>query len=259
MSTSRTTLQAKPRESAGKGVARRLRAQGLMPAVVYGRYLKNTKHIAVEPLAIKAAVATPGRLNTLITLKVDGEPDRLVLLKDVQLDPVSKQMLHADFVDVRENEKVKVKVPLRLVGKPVGVTEGGILSQARRELDVWALPTAIPEKIEVDVSHLKMAQALHVNDIKLPEGIDGRPTVNFTVAVVSVPEKEEVVAPVAAPEGVAVGEAVPAEAGAAPGAAAAPGEQKAAPGAAPAAKEEKPKKDEKAKKDEKSKKDEKKK
>jgi large subunit ribosomal protein L25 len=254
MTTSRTTLQAKPRESAGKGVARRLRAQGLMPAVVYGRHLKETKHIAVDPVAIKAAVATPARLNTLITLKLDGEPERLVLLKDVQLDPVSKQLLHADFLNVRENEKVKVNVPLRLIGKPVGVAEGGILSQARRELEVWTLPSAIPEKIEVDVSHLKMAQALHVNDIKLPEGIEVKTTTNFTVAVVAIPEKEEVVAPVEAVEGAVPGAAPTAEAGAAPAGAAAAGDQKAAPGAAaPAAKEEKSKKDEKPKRDEKKK------
>ena len=72
-----------------------------------------------------------------------------MLLKDYQQDPVSREVLHADFIDVRENEQVKVNVPLVLIGKPVGVTEGGILSQSRRELEVYALPGAIPEKIEV--------------------------------------------------------------------------------------------------------------
>jgi len=226
MAIHRTTLKAIPRQGSGKGTARRLRLEGQIPAVVYGRHLAAPAHIAVDPLAIKQAIATPARFNTLITLKMDGAQERQVLLKDVQLDPVSREMLHADFLDVHEDEKVKVNVPLLLIGKPVGVLEGGILSQARRQLEVWAVPSAIPEKIEVDVSHLKMAQALHINEVKLPAGIDVKPTINFTVAVVSVPEKEEVVAPAPTAEEGAV--AAPAEAGAE----AKPG---AAPGAAPAA------------------------
>jgi large subunit ribosomal protein L25 len=106
MTIHRTTLQAKPREGSGKGSARRLRAQGLIPAVVYGRHLGAPAHIAVDPVAIKQAIATPSHLNTLITLKLDGAPEeRQVLLKDVQLDPLSRQMVHADFLDVREDRK----------------------------------------------------------------------------------------------------------------------------------------------------------
>ena len=217
----------------------------MIPAVVYGRHSKTAQHIAVDPVEIKQAVAAPARLNTLIQLKLDGQGEKLVLLKDFQLDPVSRQMLHADFLEVREGERVKVKVPLVLVGKPVGVLAGGILSQAVRQIEVLALPTAIPDKIEVDVSHLKMAQALHINDVKLPEGIAVKPTVNFTVAVVSVPEKEEVVAPPPTEEAVPGAEGAPAAEGSkptAPGAAPPAGEAKAAApapaagkGAAPAA------------------------
>jgi large subunit ribosomal protein L25 len=246
MSIDRRTLEAKPRQEAGKGPARRLRAKGLIPAVVYGRHLDKPSHISVDPLAIKNAIATPHRFNTLIMLKVAEQGEKQVLLKDYQLDPVSREILHADFVEVRENEKVKVKVPLVLVGKPVGVAEGGILSQTRRDLEVLALPSAIPEKIEADVSHLKMAQALHINDIKLPPGIEVNTKVNYTLAVVAVPEKEEVVAPpptVAAPG--EPGAVAPAE-GAEAKPAAAPGtEAKAAPAAAAPAKKEEGKKEEK--------------
>lgn len=223
MAVDRTTLDAKPREGAGKGHARRLRAQGLVPAVVYGRHLDKPAHIAVDPLGIRKAIATPHKFNTLISLKLDGQGERQVLLKEYQQDPTTREILHADFVDVRENEKVKVKVPLVLVGKAVGVAEGGILAQARRELEVWALPNTIPEKIEADVSHLKIAQALHINDLKFPPGVEIKSHVNYTIAVVSAPEKEEVVAPVAT------------LAAAVPGAPAAAGDAKAAPGAAPAA------------------------
>jgi large subunit ribosomal protein L25 len=123
-----------------------------------------------------------------------------------------------------------VKVPLILIGKAIGVAEGGILSQQRRELEVWALPNAIPDKIEADVTNLKVAQALHVNDITMPAGVTVKTNVNYTLAVVAIPEKEEVVvAPVAA--------AVPGAPGApaAEGAAAAPAGKDGA--AAPAGKE----------------------
>jgi large subunit ribosomal protein L25 len=120
-----------------------------------------------------------------------------------------------------------------LIGKPVGVTEGGILSQSRREIEVYALPATIPEKIEADVSHLKIAQSLHINEVKLPQGVRVKSNVNYTLAVVSVPEKEEV-APVAAVATPVAG----APAAGAPGAAPAAADAKAAEGkgtAAPAA------------------------
>jgi large subunit ribosomal protein L25 len=245
MSVDRSVLECKPREGSGKGSSRRLRAQGLVPAVVYGRHLDKPAHIAVHPKGIRIAVMTPHKLNTLLILKGAGA-DRQVLLKDFQVDPVSREILHADFIEVRENEQVKVNVPVVLVGRAVGVAEGGILNQVRRELEVYALPNAIPEKIEVDVTPLKVAESLHINDLKLPAGVKVKTHVNFTVAVVAIPEKEEVVvAPVAA---AAVPGAPGAEAGkAAPGAGAEAG--KAAPGAgaeagkaaAPAKKDEKKK------------------
>jgi large subunit ribosomal protein L25 len=222
MSVTRNTLSAKARSGAGKGSARRLRTEGLVPAVVYGRHLQAPTHIAVDPVAVKKAIATPHKFNTLLTLQLEGQPERLVLLKDYQQDPVTREMLHADFIDVRENEQVKVSVPLVLVGRPVGVTEGGILSQTRRELELFALPAAIPEKIEADVSNLKIAQSLHINEVKLPQGVRVKSLVNYTVAVVSAPEKEEVVvAPVAAATAAA-------PAAGAPGAAPAAGEAKPA-------------------------------
>jgi large subunit ribosomal protein L25 len=254
MAIARSTLEGKPREGSGKGHSRRLRAAGSIPAVVYGRHSKGATHFSVDPISIKTAVSTPHRFNTLITLKIEGQPDRQVLVRDFQLDPVSRDLLHADFLEVREDEKVKVNVPLRLVGRPEGVAEGGILSQLRRELELYALPSAIPEKIDVDVSHLKMAQSIHVNEITLPPGVEAKTTINYTLAVVAVPEKEEVVAPpptaeaAVAEEGAApaAGEAKPAAG--APAKPGAPGAAEAKPAAAaPAGKKEEPKKEEKKK------------
>src|SRR5690349_8099792 len=107
MATNTSVLEAKARAGAGKGFARRLRAQGLIPAVVYGRHLENPAQIAVDPDAIRKAIATPHKLNTIITLKIEGKGEQQVLLKDYQQDPLTREILHADFIDVRETEAVK--------------------------------------------------------------------------------------------------------------------------------------------------------
>ncbi len=190
MSDNSRVLEAKPREGTGKGVARRLRASGLIPAVVYGKHLEKPAHIAVNPKAVRQAINTPHKFNTLIQIKVDGG-DRQVLLKDYQMDPVTRDILHADFIDVRPNEKVKVNVPLVLTGRAQGVADGGLLTQARREIEVWSLPAAIPERIEVDVTPMKITEVLHINDVKLPEGVSVKTNVNYTLAVLSAPEAAE--------------------------------------------------------------------
>lgn len=225
MSLTVSKLEAKSRTGAGKGFARRTRQEGLIPACVYGKHLEKPINIAVNAKALRAAVQTEKKLNTIIGLAVDGK-EHTVMLKDYQLDPVSKELLHADFIDVRENEQVKVKIPVVLTGKSVGVAEGGILSQMRRELEVWALPGAIPLTIDVDVTNMKIGSAMHINDVKMPAGITVKTHVNFTVAVVTAPEVEKVAEPTAA--AAAAPGAAPAAGAAAPAAA----DGKAAPAAA---------------------------
>ncbi len=220
MSVDQSSLETQSRTGTGKGAARKLRSQGLVPAVIYGKHLKEPRQIAVNPKSVRVAINTPHKLNTLITLKTDGTQE-LALLKDYQQDPVTREILHVDFLAVRETEQVKVNVPVVLTGKSVGVAEGGLLTQARRELEVYAMPRAIPEKIEVDVTNLKIAQALHINDVTLPAGVVVKSNVNFTLAVVSAPDT--------------AAEAAPAAAAAAAPAAAAPAAKGGAPAAAPAA------------------------
>src|SRR5438552_5418910 len=142
-------LAAKPREKSGKGPARQLRIKGLVPAVCYGPYDKPL-HVAVDPEAIKKAIATPHKFNTVIQLQVDGGETRTVLFKDFEKDPVDGHIVHADFLEVRLDKEVLVNVPVVLTGKPEGVTAGGILQQVSRTLPVLARPGDIPEKIEVD-------------------------------------------------------------------------------------------------------------
>jgi large subunit ribosomal protein L25 len=227
-----SNLVAQKREKSGKGPARQLRFKGLIPAVCYGPYDKPL-HVAVDPDALKKAIATPHKFNTVIKLQVDGGETRTVLFKDFEKDPVDGQVLHADFLEVRMDKDVVVNVPVILIGKPIGVTEGGILQQVARTLPVLCKPTDIPEKIEVDVSNLAIAESLHIKDVKAPAGVQFKVRGDQTIAVVNIPEKEEeVVKPAAAvvpgAEGAA---AVPGAAPGAPGA----GVAGAAPGAAGAA------------------------
>ncbi|MCL2625203.1 MAG: 50S ribosomal protein L25 [Cystobacterineae bacterium] len=189
-----TLVEAHIRPQAGKGAARKLRVQNLIPAVVYGKHLKEALHISVDPVAVRKAIQTPRKLNTVLTLSLNNGETHLVLLKDTQRHPLSDKLLHVDFLSVREEESVKVNIPIVLTGRPQGVIDGGVLSQQRRNLEVWALPASIPEQIEVDVSHLKMAQVLHVNDIAMPEGVVHKSNINFTVATISTPETESAAA-----------------------------------------------------------------
>jgi large subunit ribosomal protein L25 len=213
-------LNAERREGKGKGPARRLRSKGLIPAVVYGRK-GEPSHLAVDPTVLLAAIATPQRFNTLLRLAFDGN-EKHVLFKDYQVDPVSRKLLHADFLEVQLDQAVKVDVPVVTVGRAEGQTQGGILSLAAHDIVLEALPGKIPVRIEVDVTNLKIGQSIHISELKPPEGCKFRYSTDYVVAFVAVPEKEEVVAPVAA---------VPGAEGAAPVAGAAPG----TPGAAPAA------------------------
>src|SRR4051812_36168980 len=218
-----STLAAKSREKSGKGPARQLRMKGLVPAVCYGPYDKPL-NVAVDPDALKKAIATPHKFNTVIKLQVEGGGERTVLFKDYERDPLDGHVLHADFLEVRMDKDVVVNVPVVLIGRPAGVTEGGILQQVARTLPVICKPSDIPEKIEVDVSSLGIAESLHISDVKTPAGVKFKVRGDQTIAVVNIPEKEEeVVKPAAA--------AVPG----AEGAAAAPGAPGAAGAAAPAA------------------------
>ena len=235
MATEISTLAATPRPESGKGFARRLRMKGLIPAVCYGPFDKPV-HVAVDPNALKKAIATPHKLNTVIKLETESGP-RTVLLKSFDRDPVDGSVLHADFLEVRMDQDVDVGVPVVLTGKPVGAAEGGVLQQVLRSIRVRCKPDQIPQKIEVDVSSLGIAESLHVSDIKGPAGIKFITGGTQTVAVVAIPEKlEEVVKVVAAVEGAA---AAPGAAGAGTGAAAAPaaGDAKGGAGAPAAAAE----------------------
>ena len=231
-------LNAVKREE-GKGHAGRMRKTGAVPAVLYGKKFKASS-ISVNEKELELAVSTKSKLNVLLDLTIDGKDKMKVRIRDYQADQVTRQFTHVDFQVLDLKEKIMVEVPLQFVGKAKGVKEGGVLLMDRRLLSVKCLPTAIPENIEVDITELAIGDGIHVDELKLPEGIECPHEGNFSIVSVVAPMKEE---EVAAPAVAAVEGAVPAEGaapaagtpGAAPGAAPAAAGAKPAPGAAPAA------------------------
>ena len=164
-----TTLQAVKRGEKGKNEARRLRASGRLPAVVYGRTAADrTVHalpVSVEPKVLSRILQSGA--NTLITLRIDGEPEAQVLVKEYQLDPITGHLLHADFYRVAMDQTITVTVPIVLRGEARGVKQqDGVLDFVTRQISIECLPGNIPEHIEVDVSELMINQGVRVRDLQ---------------------------------------------------------------------------------------------
>ncbi len=161
------TLQAEKREGRGKNEARRLRAAGRIPAVVYGAEKNKAVEIAVDPKVLLRILHSESGVNTLIGLQGVDFAGGKVLVKEYQLDPIDHKLLHADFYAVAMDKAITVTVPIMLKGEPKGVKQqGGIVDFVNRELEVECLPGDIPEHIDVDVSELMMHQGIRVRDLQ---------------------------------------------------------------------------------------------
>jgi large subunit ribosomal protein L25 len=179
------------RAGTGKGSARALRRAGLVPGVVYGKGLTACT-VAVDPKALKQAIATEAGWNTLITLQGDGPFDgKVVILKDLQVHPLRRDMTHVDFQAVDLNQKVHVMVPVHVIGKSQGEKTGGQLHIIRHELEVVCLPSDIPTSINIDVAALNIGDVVHIEDVALPAGTEVPHEVNFTVITVTGHKAEE--------------------------------------------------------------------
>ena len=166
-----TQMKIEARTSTGKGISRKLRAAGRIPGIVYGRGMEPVA-ISVEPKALLSAIAGEGGINNLITLQGGGDLDKVVVIvADLQRDAIKRIPEHVDLHRVNMNEKVKVNVPVSLVGTAAGVKEGGLLDFAHHSLHVECLPGEIPEHIEVNIADLKIGHAIHVSEISFPAGV----------------------------------------------------------------------------------------
>ena len=179
-------LKATRREKTGKGVARRLRREGLLPAVIYGGGRPEATHIAISAKDVKKIKHHHG----LIRLDIEGD-ERICILKDIQYNWLGDVPIHVDFQEVTFGETIEVTVELEFVGTPIGVAEeGGILEILKREVAIETLPKQIPEKIVVDISGLHAGDALHVGELPIPEGAKLADDPTETVVVVAEPEEE---------------------------------------------------------------------
>jgi large subunit ribosomal protein L25 len=197
-------LDAEVRGSLGKNEARRTRAQGKVPAVLYGDG-KDATAIAVAPKALLKILHSDSGQNTLISLKLDGAGDTRVLVKDFQLDPVTHAVLHADFYRVAMDRLLQVTIPVIAHGEPKGVKQqGGILEHIRREIVIECLPADIPEHVDVDVSELMLHQGIRVRDVATNPKWKAITEGEAMLVHVILPKAEEVAAPADATAAAAV-------------------------------------------------------
>src|SRR5499427_10741197 len=161
------TLQAEKREGSGKNEARRLRAAGKIPAVVYWTEKNTAMEIAVDPRVLLRILHSESGVNTLIGLEGAGlAAGGKVLVKEYQLDPIDHKLLHADFYAVAMDKTLEVTVPIVIKGEPKGVKQqGGVVDFVNREIEVECLPGDIPEHIDVDISELMLHQGIRVRDL----------------------------------------------------------------------------------------------
>ncbi len=169
------SLDAQVRNETGKGAARKLRRTGRLPGVLYGPKSDPVPLSVDMHLFNKALMAGKGeQILFNLTLKDNGQTgERLVLIKELQLHPVNDQIRHVDFYEVHAGEKVQVDVPIRVTGKAVGVDVAkGVLEIIQRSVRIACLPMSIPNEIDVDVTNLDVGDALHIADLKPPEGVE---------------------------------------------------------------------------------------
>ena len=199
------SLIATKRETRGKNEARRLRASGHVPAVVYGGAIEEAVPVSVDPKTLLRILHSDSGVNTLIDLELEGSDSTQVLVKDFQLDPVSSELLHVDFYRLAMDKAITVNVPVTLVGEAIGVKqEGGLVDFVTREIQVECLPVEIPEHIEVDVQGLSIGDGVRLRDVV--EGVVWKPISELDTLLVHVvppkveeePEEEETTAEEAA-------------------------------------------------------------
>jgi large subunit ribosomal protein L25 len=187
------SLAATPRQATGKGGARQARFRGKVPAVIYG-HGRETQPLEVEAKALEKALTGVEPESTIIELAVDGRTVK-TLIREIQRHPLRPDIIHVDFYEIHAAEKVKLKVPVHLVGSPDGVRNaGGVLDQVTREVEIEVLPENIPDRVELDVTALKIGDSLHVRDLTIANARI-LTEAELTIATVVPPRAEEVAAP----------------------------------------------------------------
>ncbi len=189
---SEVSLAVEQRETRGKGAARKMRAAGIVPAVVYGGG-KDPIAVSLDPNALDRIIHTHhAGLNALIDLQGDAAlGGRTVMVKDLDRDPLKGLIRHVDLLEVDTEARIEVSIPVHLTGSPAGVVMGGLLDHSLHKVDIICKAGSIPDEIVLDVSHLDLGDSLHVNEIALPEGAEMQTPADLPVAAVVIPRGVE--------------------------------------------------------------------
>jgi len=193
-----TTVKATPRQAAGRRAVRRVRADGGIPGVVYGKDFGAPLPVLVDAKDLRTALTSHGG-SAVLNLEIEGRGSTAAIVQERQLDVVTKRLIHIDLHAISLDEVVETHVRIVLAGTPPGVKEGGILDFVVREVTIESLPTDIPDQIEIDVSSLNMFDTIHVRDIAAPQGVKIVENPDEIVVTILPPSKAEE-APVAAAE-----------------------------------------------------------
>jgi len=191
-------LDTTRRIQTGKGPARKLRSAGRLPVTFYGPKMDPIM-LSLDYAQLKKMVKGKSAENIIFDLRIDsdekGQPKK-VMIKEIQRDPVTRDYLHVDLYEIAMEKELEVDIPVYLVNTPIGVSNGGILQQIRREVAVLCMPKDLVSKIDIDVSGLDIGQSLHIEDISFPPGLksteDSSLTITTVVAPTTTAEEEEV-------------------------------------------------------------------
>lgn len=183
-------LEAKQRETSGKGAARRLRQNKAIPGIVYGSGSEPVM-LSLDAIEFDKIIRENGSTGLFFNLKIEGNKSKTVMLKEMQMDTFGLNYLHIDLHEIDMDTKVTVSIPVEIVGKSKGVEEGGVVQTIRRELDVVCKPVDTPESIQIDISDLGIGDSVHVEEIDLGDNVEISFDVDFTVITIGAPTEEE--------------------------------------------------------------------
>lgn len=187
------TLNVIRRTDSSKKERNKLKKNGLIPGIFYGKHIKENIPVAVDPIKIKKIMKSSAGMNSFINLEIEQNGEKsnyLALIKDVQKHPIYRMPIHVDFYAIEEKEEIEVDVPIVITGVSKGVKKGGVLQIIRKELTVKCLPMNLPEKIEIDITDLDINDNVHIKDLEIPD-VKFIYDTNFTILTIASPTKEK--------------------------------------------------------------------
>jgi len=182
-------LEAKARSDRGKGVARKLRQSGQVPAIIYG-HSRQPQSLSIDTRELERLLERVAAASTVIELAIEGRTAR-TLIREIQRHPVKRSIIHVDFQELVAGEKVTVSIPLVFIGSAEGVRGGGILDQVMHALEIRVDPSNIPNHVDVDVTPLQIGHSIHVRELSIPAGVEVLDEEDATVCTVSAPRASE--------------------------------------------------------------------